>query len=166
MIKPVNEIFLLLGANLGDRKQTLEQVVSMIEDQIGKVVIQSSLYETEAWGNILQPAFLNQVIKVESPLNSLQVLEKVLLIEQKTGRIRTFKNAPRIIDIDILFFNKDVITFPKLKIPHPEIQNRNFVLKPLAEVAPFYLHPVLNKNINELLNDCKDHLKVEKLATR
>ena len=163
MTIPVNEIFLSLGANLGNRAKAIEQAINEVKTRIGDVIMKSSLYETEAWGNTFQPFFLNQVIKIKSCLKPLEVLQEILMIEKKSGRIRTYKNAPRIIDIDILFFNKEVYDLPKLKIPHQEIQNRNFVLKPLEEIAPSFIHPGFNKSITDLLHDCKDELKVTKL---
>lgn len=163
MNEPINEIFLLLGANLGDRNNSLSNATETIEKNVGKVVQSSSLYETEAWGNIHQPSFLNQVLKVVSKLSAEVLLEKLLLIEQKAGRIRTLKNAPRVIDIDILFFNDEVYDLPNLKIPHPEIQNRNFVLQPLNEIVPSFVHPIFCKTISTLLKECKDLLKAEKL---
>ncbi|MEO7800859.1 MAG: 2-amino-4-hydroxy-6-hydroxymethyldihydropteridine diphosphokinase [Ginsengibacter sp.] len=163
MNEAINEVFLLLGANLGDRNGSLNNAKHSIEQKAGKIITSSSLYETEAWGNINQPAFLNQVIKITSALTAPILLHQLLLIEQEAGRVRTVKNAPRILDIDILFFNDEVYHLPELKIPHPEIQNRNFALQPLNEIAPFFVHPVIGKNISTLLNECRDVLKAEKL---
>ncbi len=163
MTEKLNEVFLLLGANLGEREFSLMNAYKAVEKTIGEIIDVSALYETEAWGNIHQPSFLNQVIKVTSTLPAELLLEELLRIEQKAGRIRTLKNDARIIDIDILFFNNEVYNLPHLKIPHPEIQNRNFVLEPLNEIAPTFIHPVLLKPISTLLKECKDMLKAEKL---
>jgi 2-amino-4-hydroxy-6-hydroxymethyldihydropteridine diphosphokinase len=102
------------------------------------------------------------VIEVATPLDAAETLEIILSIEKNMGRIRTIKNAPRIIDIDILFFNNEIINQSDLIVPHPEIQNRRFVLTPLYEIAPQMIHPVLNKTIEQLLSQCPDQLAVKK----
>lgn len=163
MSELVNEVFLLLGANLGDRSLSLSKATTSIEQKIGKVITSSSLYETEAWGNIHQPSFLNQVIKIASPLDAVTLLDQLLQIEQQAGRVRTVKNSPRVLDIDILFFNDEIYNLPQLKIPHPQIQHRNFVLEPLNEIAPSFVHPILQKTVSILLKECQDLLKAEKL---
>ena len=125
-------------------------------------MLQSGLYSTAAWGNTSQPDFLNQVIEVATSLDAAETLQTILAIEKIMGRTRTVKNAPRVIDIDILFFNNEIITQSDLTIPHPEIQNRRFVLTPLYEIAPQMIHPLLNKTIHELLLQCPDQLAVKK----
>jgi len=162
----MNEVFLLLGANLGDRSRSLNDAIARIEEKIGSVIASSSLYETEAWGNIHQPSFLNQVIKIATSFKAASLLDQLLQIEQQAGRVRTLKNAPRILDIDILFFNDDIYDLPHLIIPHPQIQNRNFVLEPLNEIAPSFVHPIFKKTIATLLKECGDKLKAEKLETK
>lgn len=158
----MNKIYLLLGSNLGNSQQQLAIAIKNITQQIGKVTRQSKLYATAAWGNSNQPDFLNQVIIVETKLAALQTIEVILAIEKKMGRVRTTKNAPRIIDIDILFFNKEIIAEKNLAVPHPEIQNRRFVLIPLNELSPNFKHPVSRKTIHQLLNICSDTLTVKK----
>ncbi len=158
----MNKIYLLLGSNMGDSRRQLDTAIRHIETAIGKVTRISSLYVTAAWGNTNQPDFLNQVIIVASALDAATAIKNILLIEEKMGRVRTVKNAPRIIDIDILFFNHDIIQLPNLTVPHPEIQNRRFVLIPLNELSPQMKHPVLKKTIHQLLADCKDELDVKK----
>jgi 2-amino-4-hydroxy-6-hydroxymethyldihydropteridine diphosphokinase len=133
-----------------------------IEKHIGNVNRQSSLYTTAAWGNTKQPDFLNQVITVETKFSALQTMQIILSIEKKMGRIRTLKNAPRIIDIDILFFNKEIIDNNYLSVPHPQIQNRRFVLVPLNQLSPNLRHPVLKKSVHQLLIHCPDKLNVKK----
>jgi len=147
---------------MGDSRRQLDTAIRHIETAIGKVTRISSLYVTAAWGNTNQPDFLNQVIIVASALDAATAIKNILLIEEKMGRVRTVKNAPRIIDIDILFFNHDIIQLPNLTVPHPEIQNRRFVLIPLNELSPQMKHPVLKKTIHQLLADCKDELDVKK----
>ncbi|MEO7536374.1 MAG: 2-amino-4-hydroxy-6-hydroxymethyldihydropteridine diphosphokinase, partial [Ferruginibacter sp.] len=122
----------------------------------------SGIYRTAAWGNTDQPDFLNQVIIADTKLNASETLQQILSIEKLMGRIRTTRNAPRTIDIDILFFNKEIISEKNLTVPHPEIPNRRFVLVPLNELSPDLRHPVLNKSIHVLLAECADPLNVKK----
>ena len=147
---------------MGNSKSRLIKATLQIEKNIGNVTRQSSLYATAAWGNTKQPDFLNQVIFVETKLSALQTMQTIISIEKKMGRIRTLKNAPRIIDIDILFFNKEIIEMDHLIIPHPQIQNRRFVLVPLNKLSPNLMHPVLKKSVHQLLVHCADKLNVKK----
>jgi 2-amino-4-hydroxy-6-hydroxymethyldihydropteridine diphosphokinase len=158
----MNTTYLLLGSNMGNSKASLSKAVIQIEKQIGTVTRQSGLYSTAAWGNTKQPDFLNQVIIVETKLSALQTMQSILNIEKKMGRVRTVKNAPRVIDIDILFFNKEIIKREYLNIPHPQIQNRRFVLVPLNQLSPNLQHPLLNKTVHQLLINCTDVLNVKK----
>lgn len=158
----MNKTYLLLGSNIGNSKQQLATAIKLIKKNIGRVTRQSKLYVTAAWGNIKQPDFLNQVIIIETKLSALQTINIILSIEKEMGRIRTIKNAPRIIDIDILFFNKDIVDEKALKVPHPEIANRRFVLIPLNELSPNFKHPVFQQSIHHLLKNCKDGLNVKK----
>jgi 2-amino-4-hydroxy-6-hydroxymethyldihydropteridine diphosphokinase len=162
LIYSMNTAYLLTGGNLGDRLTHLRKAESLLNDQCGIVLKESSLYETAAWGNTDQPAFLNQALIIETKLNAKQLIRRVLKIEKIMGRIREEKYGPRIIDIDILLFNNDVINISFLKVPHPELQNRRFALLPLNEIAADIIHPVLNKSISELLIECKDELEVKK----
>jgi 2-amino-4-hydroxy-6-hydroxymethyldihydropteridine diphosphokinase len=147
---------------MGNSKEMLSKATSFIKKQIGVIIRQSGLYSTAAWGNITQPDFLNQVIIVETKLSAQQTMQTILSIEKKMGRIRTIKNAPRIIDIDILFFNKEIIEAAQLSVPHPQIQNRRFVLVPLNQLSPNLKHPALKKTVNQLLIHCPDKLNVKK----
>lgn len=158
----MSKIYILLGSNMGNSKASLSKAIVQIEKHIGKAVRHSGLYSTAAWGNTNQPDFLNQVIIVETKLSAVQTMRTILNIEKKMGRIRTIKNAPRIIDIDILFFNKEIINQPQLIVPHPQIQNRRFVLVPLNQLSPNFKHPLLNKTIHQLLINCPDKLNVKK----
>jgi 2-amino-4-hydroxy-6-hydroxymethyldihydropteridine diphosphokinase len=158
----MNKTYLLLGSNMGNSRQQLAIAIKNITLQVGPILRKSKLYVTAAWGNPNQPNFLNQVIIVQTKLSAQQTIEIVLGIEKKMGRVRTKKNAPRIIDIDILFFNKEIIADKNLDVPHPQIENRRFVLTPLNELSPNFKHPIANKNIHQLLNDCKDTLDVKK----
>ena len=158
----MNTAYLLTGGNLGDRHANLLQAKQLVSELCGPVIKASSLYETAAWGLTDQPAFLNQALEITTSLNAKQLMRKILRIEKIMGRVRKEKFGPRIIDIDILFFNDELHDLKFLKIPHPELQNRRFVLTPLAEINPEFRHPVLNKTIAELLEECPDNLEVRK----
>jgi 2-amino-4-hydroxy-6-hydroxymethyldihydropteridine diphosphokinase len=159
----MNTLYLLLGSNMGNSRQQFVKAKKNIAKQIGVISRQSNLYSTAAWGNTNQPDFLNQVIITTTKLTAAQTMQTILTIEKEMGRIRTKKNAPRIIDIDILFFNKAIITEKDLQVPHPQLQNRNFVLVPLNQLSPNLKHPVLNKTIHQLLRVCPDKLTVHKI---
>lgn len=166
MNKPkINTAYILLGGNIGNRKENLQNALSNIEKEIGKVIKISSIYETEPWGNPNQASFYNQVIAIATSLSPTELLDKLLSIEMKMGRERNkqTKWEKRIIDIDILFYNEEVINTAMLIIPHPRLHERNFTLKPLLEIAPKLFHPVLKKSIEELFNDSTDGLAVHKL---
>ena len=158
----MNTAYLLLGSNLKNPEQQLFSARNLIAAEIGEIINTSSLYATAAWGNTNQPDFLNQVIVVNNDFSDITLMETILEIEANMGRIRTQKNAPREIDIDILFFNNDIINLPELIIPHPLLQERKFVLIPLIEIAPSYKHPILLKTNQELLEICTDSLDVQK----
>jgi len=158
----MNKTYLLLGSNMGNSRQQLSIAQKHIEKNIGTITRCSSLYQTAAWGKTDQPDFLNQVIIVETELSAADCMQTILSIEKKMGRLRTIKNAPRIIDIDILLFNKDIIESPILSVPHPQLQNRRFVLIPLNELSPNLIHPILKKTIHQLLRVCPDKLAVKK----
>jgi 2-amino-4-hydroxy-6-hydroxymethyldihydropteridine diphosphokinase len=158
----MNKTYLLLGSNMGNSKTQLSKAIIQIENQIGSITRKSGIYSTAAWGNIEQPDFLNQVIIAETALTARQTMQTILNIEKKMGRLRTVKNAPRIIDIDILFFNKEIIEQEQLSVPHPQIQNRRFVLVPLNQLSPNLRHPALNMSVHQLLMHCADKLNVKK----
>ena len=160
----MNRVVLLLGSNIGERIQHLQTAVHEINRLLGKSIQQSSIYETAAWGNIKQEKFLNQVIIIQSEFDAEEILRKILMIEEKIGRKRTMKWEARIIDIDILFFNDEIISNDHLVIPHPNLHERKFTLVPLAELIPGYYHPVLKKTISALLLEIKDSLDVIKTS--
>ncbi|HVU96640.1 MAG TPA: 2-amino-4-hydroxy-6-hydroxymethyldihydropteridine diphosphokinase [Puia sp.] len=161
----MNISYLLIGGNEGDRVGTMATARRQIEAAAGPISRQSALYETAPWGKTDQPDFINQALLVETPLDAVTLLQTLLNIEAAMGRKRIEKYDSRIIDIDILFFNDAIIRQPGLLIPHPEMQNRRFVLAPLAEIAPGYPHPVLGLSVRELLINCTDPLAVKKLTT-
>jgi 2-amino-4-hydroxy-6-hydroxymethyldihydropteridine diphosphokinase len=153
-------LYLLLGGNLGDRPLYLAQAREHIAAQIGAVIQSSALYETAAWGKTDQPAFLNQVLEVQTELTPEQVLQGINGIEQELGRVRQEHWGARVIDIDILFYDDLVLQSQRLTIPHPQLHLRRFTLLPLAEIAPSLEHPVLQKSVTQLLQDCPDELEV------
>lgn len=157
-----NIVYLLLGGNMGNRELLLSQAVSLISQKIGTVIKTSALYETAAWGNQDQAAFLNQAVMAATPLSASATLVKIQEIEIELGRARIEKWGSRTIDIDIIFFNQDQIDQPGLSVPHPHMQERNFVLVPLAEIAAAYIHPVLQSDLATLLQQCPDTLEVNK----
>jgi len=155
---------LLIGGNLGDRNKNLLTAISLINEHCGPLTKVSSIYETEAWGKTDQPTFLNQALEISTSLNARQLMRKILKIEKEMGRIRKEKLGPRIIDIDILLYENEIHDLRFLKIPHPEMHNRRFVLVPLAEIDPTLQHPVLKRTIAELLEECPDNLEVKKIT--
>lgn len=128
-------VFLALGTNIGDRHRHLTDALNLISTGIGKIIKQSSIHETKAWGNTNQDDFLNMVIRVETELTPLQLLSECQSIEQQLGRIREEKWGPRIIDIDILYYHDEKVNEEHLVIPHPHINERDFVLLPLREIS-------------------------------
>ena len=147
---------------MGDSQIQLKKAKSLINKQAGEIIRESSIYITAAWGNTNQPDFLNQIIVINTTLSPNTLLETTLQIEDTMGRIRTIKNAPRIIDIDIIFYEKEIVNEENLQIPHPLMQERNFVLFPMNEMSPQFIHPVFKKTIHQLLSTCKDKLIVKK----
>ena len=160
----MNKAYLLIGGNIGDREGFLAAARKGIEESCGTISQQSSLYQTAAWGLTDQEAFLNQAIAVNTMLAADALLQAALSLEENIGRKREVRFGPRTIDIDILFFNNDVVQQEGLVIPHPQVQNRRFALVPMVEIAPELLHPVLNKTMKELLAECPDSLHVHKIS--
>lgn len=156
----MNGIYLIIGGNMGERENNLLECKELINKAIGEIEQESAIYETAAWGKTDQPSFLNQVFFLKSILNPNQILTTCLAIESQMGRVRHEKWEARKIDIDILLYNDEVIDEEDLSIPHPHMKNRRFVLKPLADIAPNVVHPVYNKTIIELLENCPDPLEV------
>ena len=161
----MNKTYLLTGGNEGDSLSRLAQARKNIEREAGPIVAASSLYRTAPWGKTDQPDFINQALLLETPLGAPALMELLLQIEESMGRIRAEKWASRVIDIDILFFNDEIVDLPGLVIPHPEIPNRRFALAPLEEIAPDLIHPVLGRSIRELLAGCADRGNVKKITT-
>ncbi|MBK0402340.1 2-amino-4-hydroxy-6-hydroxymethyldihydropteridine diphosphokinase [Adhaeribacter sp. BT258] len=155
----MNNAFLLLGSNLGDRLSFLNLAITSLQKTAGEIKNLSSVYETAAWGNTEQQAFLNQVLELETSLLPEQLLAQIHHIEKAAGRVRTEHWGPRELDIDILFFGKLLVNMPNLAVPHPQLHLRRFTLLPLAEIAPDLVHPTLHKSVSELLQICPDTLE-------
>lgn len=157
-------VYLLLGSNLGDRNALINEAIEQIEQRVGFVFKRSSLYETAAWGNQDQPAFLNIAVGVKTALAPLNVLQEVLGIESALGRVRHEKWGARLIDIDIIFYGSKIVDMgAQLQIPHPQMQYRKFVLEPLVEIASTCVHPLLKLNVSEILERLSDNLSVSKV---
>jgi 2-amino-4-hydroxy-6-hydroxymethyldihydropteridine diphosphokinase len=156
----MNKVYIQLGSNLGDREGYLKQSQVMLIDEIGLIIKKSRIYESSPWGVENQGSFLNQVLLLETDVKPFDLLDRILNIEKEMGRVRIEKWGERIIDIDILFYNDEIIETNNLCIPHPYISKRRFVLSPLDEIAKNYIHPILQKTINKLLSECLDEEKV------
>ena len=145
------EVYLGLGSNLGDRKANLEKALQLLGERL-QIEQVSSIYETEPVGYAEQPMFLNAVCRAETELGPLQLLSLIKGIEATLGRVPSFTNGPRSIDVDILFYNDFCMETADLTIPHPKIKERAFVLIPLLEIAPQLVHPISGESIKELVN--------------
>lgn len=153
-------LVLLLGSNMGNRRLYLEKTLEYIEKHIGKIIQASSTYETEAWGQEGQLAYLNQAVSINTEITPRKLINTVLNIEKKMGRVRKKKWEDRIIDIDILLYGDSIIQLPTLEIPHPLFTERRFALTAVAEILPNRIHPVYGITITKLLEKCTDQLSV------
>lgn len=162
-----HDVYLLLGSNISSRIGYLNSAKKLIDKEIGEILTCSSVYESEPWGFKTEKMFLNQVLFVETSLGAEDLLKKSQQIEKQLGRTKKSEGVyiSRTIDIDILFFDEEVLSLPGLKIPHEQIQNRRFTLMPLVEIAPGLKHPVLKSSCQQLLDLCKDSGKVWKLQS-
>jgi len=161
----MNHAYIITGGNIGNPADQLATATGLLEERCGRVIDRSSLYQTAPWGKPDQENFLNQVLVLETVLSAREVLTEIKIIETQMGRERKEKNGPRVIDVDILFFNHQVINEAGLTVPHPQMALRRFVLEPLNQVAPAYIHPVLYKTITQLLDECPDEGKVKKIES-
>jgi len=158
------KLYILLGGNLGDKQQVFSDARARLNQQVGTITSQSAIYETEPWGFDSDDIFWNQVLEISTAFSPEEVLQQTQQIEHELGRIRkTTQYDSRIIDIDILFYGDQIIEQENLIVPHPRIQERKFALVPLCEIAPELIHPVFQKSITQLLEECRDSLSVEKV---
>lgn len=153
MIMENHIVFLALGTNLGDRQENLKQAVASLPPQM-EVKAKSHIYETPPWGYEEQPKFYNQVVKAETYVQPEALLKHLKRLEIALGRKTSFKNGPRLIDLDLLFYDDLVLKTPILTLPHPRLHERGFVLLPMMDIAPGLVHPVLKKTIRELVSSC------------
>jgi len=161
----MNNVYLLIGGNMGDRMANLAAARDSINIECGRIVTESSIYETEAWGYKEQNAFLNQALVIQTSLQANALMDSILKIEIALGRKREIPLGPRIIDIDIIYYNDEIINSSTLTIPHPSMAQRKFVLMPLTEIAPDYRHPILLKTNAVLLKECGDSSVVYKKSS-
>ena len=183
----MNEVFILLGSNRGERLDYITRAIEMIAVSAGTILRKSAVYESEPWGFEDQVSFLNQVAEIETALTPEALLEQLLTIEVKLGRVRPLDGcgcglpaqpgndtgnksgvapvyAGRTIDLDILFYGQRLVFTDSLMIPHPRLHERRFTLVPMEEIAPAFVHPMLKKSISALLKECRDVANVKKLA--
>jgi len=157
----MSKVILSIGSNLGDRTKNLLSAASLIDQNIGTIIKCSSVYETEPWGFNTDDQFLNQVLMIDTNDNPSEVMNKIIIIEESSGRIREASSYhSRNIDIDILFFDDMIISENNLQIPHPRLHLRNFTMIPLAEIAADFMHPVLGEKLIALAKKCEDRKKV------
>lgn len=154
----MNQAILLLGGNIGNREDTLNQAVVCLQQQAGLILQCSSLYETAAWGGVHQPDYLNQAIELQTDLPAPDLLAVCLRIEEQLGRVRKRLWESRPIDIDIIIYNSLILNTPDLILPHPRMHTRRFVLAPVAELVPHLRHPISGLSMLELLRRCEDPL--------
>jgi 2-amino-4-hydroxy-6-hydroxymethyldihydropteridine diphosphokinase len=157
----MNQVVFILGGNLGDRLRLIEGSVELMVSHFGPITRKSSIFETAAWGGKSNGNYLNQVLVFNTSFFPEEILDVILEIELKMGRTRGEKWGDRTMDIDILYFGNEKFQSERLTIPHPFLQERRFVLEPLAEILPDFVHPVLNKTNLELLENCLDKSSVK-----
>ncbi len=162
--KLMNIAYLSLGSNEGNRQSWMEQAIDSLSVHAGNVFARSAFYETKAWGLTDQPDFLNMCIALETMLSPVDLLTVIQNTELQLGRTRTIKWGPRTLDVDILFFNNEIIQSEALIVPHPFVQDRRFVLMPLAEIASGLVHPIMKKTVAQLLDECPDGLEVKRIS--
>jgi 2-amino-4-hydroxy-6-hydroxymethyldihydropteridine diphosphokinase len=165
-ILTMNRAVLLLGSNTGDLPGNLNLALKLIAAKIGTINTLSHIYKTEPWGLTDQPFYYNQVVEVLTDFDAHRLMDNLLEIETDIGRKRTEKWAPRIIDLDILYFNDEIVNERGLTIPHPHLHERRFTLAPLTEVFPEMIHPVLKKKNSDLLASLNDTLSVWKVNSK
>jgi len=157
------EVYLALGSNLGDRRQYLIQAVNSLQEK-DKILMIAPLYRSSAYGYTNQPDFLNTALLLETTAKPFDLLKFLKSIEESVGRKQRIRWGPREIDLDIIFYDDEVLNTPDLVIPHPDFHNRRFVLQPLADIAPDFISPTHRKSVKELLNKCADKTTITLIA--
>jgi 2-amino-4-hydroxy-6-hydroxymethyldihydropteridine diphosphokinase len=149
----MNTAYIAFGSNIGESFLTIDKALKLMEERGMKITRKSEIYETKPYGYTEQPNFINGAVEIVTNLSCSEVLHILLDIETELGRVREFRWGPRVIDLDIIFFNHEIHNEPDLIVPHPDLQNRDFVLKPLSDLCPDYIHPKLHKSVREMLQD-------------
>ncbi len=157
----IENIFLGLGSNLGDRKLNLKKSITLLNSRVGRILNKSRIYESEPWGLKEQSHFLNQVIEIESQIEPIDLLNICKNIELDMGRKSEIRWGKRVIDIDILYYKSRVINNKNLVVPHKLMHERNFVMIPLNDLNEYHQHPILKRSNKEILNNCIDSCKVK-----
>jgi len=157
----IENIFLGLGSNLGDRKLNLKKSITLLDSRVGRILNKSRIYESEPWGLKEQSHFLNQVIEIESQIEPIDLLNICKNIELDMGRKSEIRWGKRCIDIDILYYKSRVINNKNLVVPHKLMHERNFVMIPLNDLNEYHQHPILKRSNKEILNNCIDSCKVK-----
>lgn len=161
----MHQVFLSIGGNLGNKRANFDKVYTHIQNELGCIVLRSSVYETPPWGFDSEDSFWNQVLCIETLLNPSEILEKIKKIDAAFGRKRISEGySSREMDVDILYFEDKIIETENLTIPHPLLHKRLFVVVPLAEIAPDLVHPVLKLTSVEMLNNCEDKSEIKKVS--
>ena len=159
-------VFVLLGSNLGDRELLVNQACKMLEERCGEIVAKSRLYESEPWGFQAEHWFLNQVVEIRTSLSPDVLMQTLLTIEKELGRDRSMPHqgyVSRPMDLDILYYGKDIIDTEMVTAPHPRLHQRRFTLLPLCDIAPDFVHPLLKKSNLQLLDECQDNGEINVL---
>lgn len=159
MPRKFEKVVLIIGGNKGDRELLLEQAVQAVSE-LGKLTLRSKVYETEAWGGVAKGPFLNQVVEIKTSYSPSVLLARIQQIEISLGRKREEHWGDRTMDIDIVYFDNRIINSKELRIPHPFLSERKFVLVPLAEILPDFIDPILGKSSLQLLKECEDRSEV------
>lgn len=161
-----NNIFLLLGSNIEPKVNYIEEAERKLSSVVGNIVKKSHIYISEPWGFVSDQSFLNRVLMLRSTLSAMETLTNIHAIEEELGRTRQRNGySSRTIDIDILYYNNDIINNEKLIVPHPRIHERRFTLAPLTDIAPDYIHPIFSTSNIKLLEICKDLSEVSILKS-
>jgi 2-amino-4-hydroxy-6-hydroxymethyldihydropteridine diphosphokinase len=161
----MHQVFLSIGGNLGNKRANFDKVYTHIQNELGYIILRSSVYETPPWGFDSEDSFWNQVLCIETLLNPSEILEKIKKIDAAFGRKRNSEGySSREMDVDILYYEDKIIETENLTIPHPLLHKRLFVLVPLAEIAPNFIQPVLKLTSIEMLNNCEDKSEIKKVS--